>query len=165
MTALELIRALAHDAAVGIVITDAMIDLPGPAILYVNDAFGRLVGQPPGNLIGLSPRFMQGKQTLRSQLDTYHNALTAGVRFHGYLTNYRGDGTMYRAEIDCRPLRAADGRVENFVSFEREVVRRLGRPMTGADGRYVPASVGDDQIADALRSLGVFKHLWNGLQI
>lgn len=165
MTALELIRAVANNATVGIVITDAMIDLPGPTILYVNAAFGDLVGRSPGNLIGLSPRFMQGKQTLRSQLDTYRNALTAGVRFHGYLTNYRGDGTMYRAEIDCRPLRGADGRVENFVSFEREVVRRVGRPVTGADGRYVPTSVGDDQIADALRSLGVFKHLQTGPQI
>ena len=159
MTALELIRAVAHNATVGIVVTDAMIDRPGPTILYVNAAFGDLVGRPPGNLIGLSPRFMQGKQTRRSQLDAFRNALAVGVRFHGYLTNYRGDGTMYRAEIDCRPLRNADGRIENFVSFEREVVRRIGRPVKSADGRYVPTSVGDDTLADALRALGVFQHI------
>ncbi|MCJ2048486.1 PAS domain-containing protein, partial [Methylobacterium sp. J-070] len=127
MTALELLRAVAHNAPVGVVVTDATIDLPGPTILYVNAAFGRLVGRDPGSLIGLSPRFMQGKETRRAQLDSFRRAMTAGVRFHGYLTNYRADGTRYRAEIDCRPLRSADGRIENFVSFEREVVRRVGR--------------------------------------
>ncbi|MCJ2048265.1 hypothetical protein [Methylobacterium sp. J-070] len=30
MTAFELIRALAHDAAIGIIVTDALIEAPGP---------------------------------------------------------------------------------------------------------------------------------------
>ncbi|MCJ2052623.1 histidine kinase, partial [Methylobacterium sp. J-070] len=79
--------------------------------------------------------------------------------FHGYLTNYRADGTRYRAEIDCRPLRSADGRIENFVSFEREVVRRVGRPAMSADGRYESISVGDDMLAGVLQELALFRHI------
>lgn len=159
MTAFELIRALAHDAAVGILVTDAMIDLPGPTILYANPAFEQLVGRDLTDIIGQTPRFMQGKETRRETLDTFHRALAAGERFHGYLTNYRADGTKYRAEIDCRPLRAGDGRIENFVSFEREVIRRVGRPVVSAAGRYEPAVVSNEALTDALRSLSVFKHV------
>lgn len=159
MTAFELIRAFAHDATIGIVVTDTMITPPGPTILYANEASGRLVGRDLADILGQSPRFMQGKETRRETLDTFHRALAAGERFHGYLTNYRGDGSKYRAEVDCRPLHAADGRVENFVAFEREMVRRIGRPVVVAGGRYEPTSVSNDPLTDGLRNLGIFQHV------
>ena len=159
MTALELIRALAHDATIGIVVTGPVIDPPGPTIVYANPAFARIVGRSLVDIIGQSPRFMQGKETRRETLDTFHRALMAGERFHGYLTNYRGDGTKYRAEIDCRPLLAANGRIENFVSFEREVVRRIGRPGVSAAGRYEPVSTINDPLTAAWRELGIFAHV------
>lgn len=159
MTAFELIRAFAHDATIGIVVTDPKIERPGPTILYANAAFGRLVGRELDDIVGHSPRFMQGRETRRATLDAYRHALAAGERFHGYLANYRADGTKYRAEIDCRPLRAADGRIENFVSFEREVVRRIGRPATSASGRYEPISVSNDALMGVLHVLRVFKHV------
>ncbi|MCJ2139400.1 PAS domain-containing protein [Methylobacterium sp. E-066] len=158
MTAFELIRALAHDANVGIIITDVMIDPPGPTILYANPAFGRLVKRDLSDIIGQSPRFMQGKETRRETLDTFHRALATGERFHGYLTNYRADGTKYRAEIDCRPLCAADGRIENFVSFEREVLRRIGRPAISAAGRYELTASSNDALTGTLRNLAIFEH-------
>ncbi|KNY19376.1 PAS domain-containing protein [Methylobacterium sp. ARG-1] len=158
MTAFELIRALAHDATVGIVVTDPMVEPPGPTILYANAAFSRLVGRELNQIVGHNPRFMQGRETRRETLDAFHRALAAGERFHGYLTNYRADGTKYRAEIDCRPLRAADGRIENFVSFEREVLRRIGRPAGNAAGRYEPVSVSNDALIGTLRAIGVFEH-------
>jgi PAS domain S-box-containing protein len=158
MTALELIRALAHDAAVGIVVTDALVDAPGPTILYANPAFGSLVRRDPHDIVGQTPRFMQGKETRRPVLDAFRRALGAGERFHGYLTNYRADGSKYRVEIDCRPIRSADGRIENFVAFEREVIRRVGRPIGSAAGRYEPASVSHTLLTDPFHGLGVFVH-------
>ena len=158
MTALELIRALAHDATVGIVVTDTLIEAPGPTILYANAAFEFLVGRSLDDILGQSPRFMQGRETRRTALDAFRRALASGERFHGYLTNYRPDGSKYRVEIDCRPLRAADGRVESFVAFQREVVRRIGRPASSAAGRYEPTSVSNDSLTGALRALAVFEH-------
>ncbi|MCJ2099722.1 PAS domain-containing protein [Methylobacterium sp. E-046] len=58
MTALELIRALALDATVGIVVTDTAIDWPGPTIVYANSAFGQLVGRDLSDVVGQTPRFM-----------------------------------------------------------------------------------------------------------
>jgi PAS domain S-box-containing protein len=156
MTIVELIRAFGRDLPTGILITDAVIERPGPIIVYANPAFSRLVGRDLDEIIGLSPRFMQGRETRRSTLDAFHHALKGGKRFHGYLTNYRGDGTKYRAEIDCRPLRTVTGAIEGFVSFEREVARRVGRPAVSNGGRYDASSVSNDLLSDALCSLGVF---------
>lgn len=159
MTALELIRTLAQDATIGIVVTNTVIDPPGPTIVYANPAFGRLVGRDLVDIIGQNQRFMQGKETRRETLDAFHRALASGGRFHGYLTNYRADGSKYRAEIDCRPLRATDGRIKNFVSFEREVVRRIGRPGVSAAGRYEPVTTSNDPLTHAWRELAVFEHV------
>lgn len=158
MTAFELIRALGHDADIGILVTDTVIDAPGPTILYANPAFGRLVARDLSDVIGRSPRFMQGKETRRTTLDAFRRALASGERFHGYLTNYRADGAKYRAEIDCRPLRAANGHIENFVSFEREVLRRIGRPAVSGAGRYEPANESKTLLTGPLRTLAVFEH-------
>lgn len=94
-----------------------------------------------------------------SLLDGFRRALATGERFHGYLTNYRADGAKYRVEIDCRPLRAASGLVEGFVSFEREVVRRIGRPSGGAAGRYEPRVTSNDLLTGVLRTLAIFQHV------
>lgn len=157
MTILEVIHALADNSAVGIVLTDAQVEKPGPIILYANDAFGRLVGRPVVEVIGLSPRFMQGRETRRPTLDAFAQALTAGERFHGYLTNYRGDGSKYVGEIDCRPLRNASSQVEYFLAFEREVARRRGRPWGGALSRFEPLAVSNSSLTNDLRQLGAFE--------
>ena len=156
MNIIELARAFLHNAPVGIVVTDALPSKPGPFILYANSAFGVLTGRDVNELIGLTPRFMQGRETRRSSLDDFARALMAGERYHGYLTNYRGDGSKYRVEIDCRPIRGSDGRIEHFVSFEREVIRRIGRLASGSAGRYEPTSVSNDLLTDPLRALGAF---------
>lgn len=158
LTTLELIRAVAEAATVGIVVTNTAVDRLGPVILYANEAFSRITGRDLNDIVGQNPRFMQGKETRRATLDTFHRALVVGERFHGYLTNYRADGSKYRVEIDCRPLRAADERIENFVAFEREVVRRIGRP-GGTTGRYEPADKSHDLFTGPLRTLNLFEHV------
>lgn len=156
MTVVELIQAFGHDSPVGILVTDACSAQPGPTIQYANAALGQLVGRDPAEIVGLSPRFMQGKETRRETLDAFHRAVEMGERFHGYLTNYRADGTKYQAEIDCRPLRNAAGDIEHFVAFERELVRRVGRPVAGLGGRYQPLSVSNTSLTGALQLLAVF---------
>lgn len=146
-----------EDAAVGVVVTDAVVERPGPTIVYANPAFGRLVGRDPNQIRGLTPRFMQGRETRRSTLNLFRKALLAEERFHGYLTNYQADGTRYRSEIDCRPIRNARGEVEYFVSFERAVVRRIGRPASGSAGRYEPIEVSNDRLTGAMRGFGMFE--------
>lgn len=60
-------------------------------------------------------------------------------RFRGVLENYRRSGEPYLCEIDVRAIVDRTGRPEAFIAFEREVVRRRGRPPHDAAGRYRPS--------------------------
>ena len=61
-------------------------------------------------------------------------------------------------EIDCRPLRGPGGTVDYFISFEREVTRRLGRPASGMTGRYEPISVSNNLLTQSMLAIGIFQH-------
>ena len=52
-------------------------DEPGPRILFVNDAFVRQTGYTREEALGKSPRFLQGPQTSRTELDRIRAAMRA----------------------------------------------------------------------------------------
>lgn len=136
MTILELVKGFAHDLSTGIVVTDANLGDPGPSILYVNPAFERLVGHDAQSLFGRSPRTLQGNATSPFTTRAMGAALRAGQPFHTCLTNYRADGESYLCEIDIRPIVNGRGKIEHFIAFEREVVRRRVRARPGQNTRY-----------------------------
>ncbi|MCJ2051157.1 hypothetical protein [Methylobacterium sp. J-070] len=45
------------------------------------------------------------------------------------------------------------------MSFEREVIRRIGRPVESAAERYESASLSNDPLTGTLRELGIFEHV------
>ena len=57
-----------------------------------------------------------------------------------------------------RSLRAVDGQVESFISFERDVLQRISRTVTSVTGSHEPASVNDNSLSAPLHALAVFEH-------
>lgn len=136
MTLVEIVRAFAETVPTAILVTDAVLDQTGPTIRYVNPAFCALTGFEPDELIGASPRQVQGKATDPMTLHTLCRALRARERFHGYVANYRKSGEAYLCEVEVRPMVGRSGQVEHFIAFEREVRRRRGRPGRQPHSRY-----------------------------
>jgi PAS domain S-box-containing protein len=135
VTAEDLIRALAETSETAIVLTDAAA--ASPTILYVNPAFCRMTGYEAHEMVGQSPRMLQGPHTNRLVLRNLARALREAKPFSGCVVNYRKSGEEYLCRIDVQPLFSHSGELEHFVAFEREVKRRRGRPAKGALGRYV----------------------------
>ncbi len=97
---------------------------PGPRIVFVNHAFERITGWRREEVLGRSPRFLQGPRTDLAELARIGAALRRGEPVHAELVNYRRDGSPYWVEIDILPLKDAQGRVSHRVSVQRDITER-----------------------------------------
>lgn len=138
MTIVELVKTLAEPLDVAVVLTDIDLERPGPTILYANPAFTRMSGYAASQVLGGSPRMLQRAGTSREATRMVARSLRTDGRFRGVLQNYRQSGEAYLCEIDVRAILDRAGRPEAFIAFEREVVRRRGRPSQDTAGRYRP---------------------------
>lgn len=141
MTVVELVRLFADPLDTAVVLTDTDLERPGPTVLYVNPAFARMSGYAGSDAVGNSPRLLQGAGTRRELTRLVTRRLRAEGRFHGVLENYRRSGEAYLCELDVRALQGRDGQPLAFIAFEREVVRRKGRPSGNGSRRYTPAGL------------------------
>ncbi|MHC2019937.1 HWE histidine kinase domain-containing protein [Methylobacterium sp. CM6247] len=121
---LRLLRAAVEASGEAILITTAELDEPGPRIEYANPAFSRMTGYEAHEVVGRSPRLLQGPGTERAVLDRMRAAMAAGEPFQGEAVNYRKDGSTYMVEWLITPVREDDGRITHWVSAQRNVTER-----------------------------------------
>jgi PAS domain S-box-containing protein len=122
----EVLLAAVEASGEAILITSAVLDGDGPSIEYANPAFVRMSGYPAHEIVGLTPRLLQGPRTDRSVLDRMRAALVAGGPFQGEAINYRKDGSTYVVEWLITPLREGNGPVTRWVSAQRDITERRG---------------------------------------
>jgi len=106
-------------------ITTADLDAPGPVIVYVNPAYCTMTGRRREEVLGSSPRLMQGPLTDRNVLDRLRRQLGAGQRFEGETVNYRTDGTPFLISWSIDPVRDAGGTVTHFVATQEDVTDQV----------------------------------------
>jgi len=96
----------------------------GPRIVYVNNAFERLTGYTAAEVIGRTPRLLQGPRTQRTELDRIRTALERCEPVRAEVINYGRDGREYWLDMDITPLVDDTGRPTHFVSLQRDTTRR-----------------------------------------
>lgn len=116
-----LMDAAIEQSDYSVVITTAELDAPGPVIVYVNSAFTRITGYTREEVLGATPRLLQGPATDRSVLDRLKSTLRAGDSFQGFTWNYAKNGTPYQVEWTVTPLRLEGERIDYFLSVQRDV--------------------------------------------
>jgi PAS domain S-box-containing protein len=107
-----------------ILITELNLEKPGPRIVYVNDGFTRMTGYLPEEVIGKTPRILQGPKTDRAILDRLKRRLIEGQAFFGHSINYRKDGSEFINQWDIHPLLNREGEVTHWVSYQRDVTEK-----------------------------------------
>lgn len=107
-----------------ILITDAQLENPGPAIVYVNPAFTHITGYTPEEVLGKNPRFLQGPKTERAVLDRLRRQCAVGEIFHGEAINYRKDGREFYLEWSIAPVRDEHGAITHFVAIQFDATER-----------------------------------------
>lgn len=112
----------------GIVITDAGrydgVPATPMSILWVNRAFERISGYSKCNVVGRSPRFLQGADTSRETRTIIRSALTRGEPVTASLVNYNFKGAPYWVELTIEPLRSDAGLVTHWIAQQRDLTAR-----------------------------------------
>ncbi|MGS2745038.1 sensor domain-containing protein [Halomonas sp. LS-001] len=105
-----------------VLITTAEMNAPGPEIVYVNSAFCEQTGYTEAELLGQTPKILQGPETDPAVLDRLRTALTQGNGFFdGQTVNYRKDGSPYRVRWSIRPIRDERGKVTHYISLQNRI--------------------------------------------
>ncbi|MDE2300466.1 MAG: PAS domain S-box protein, partial [Burkholderiales bacterium] len=122
---LELLQAGVSQLNEFIIITQAEpLDEPGPPIEFVNDAFVRFTGHAREDVLGKSPRLLQGPLTDPTELSRIRAALARFEPVHAELVNYRKSGEPYWIELDIVPVSVNSARCSHFVAIQRDITER-----------------------------------------
>ncbi|MGB5247019.1 MAG: PAS domain-containing protein [Woeseia sp.] len=110
------LKALAENSFDSILITDAT---DKTKILYANKAFKKLTGYNPADVLGKTPKILQGAATDKAVISRLSKTLDAGGKFEGKAINYKKDGTPFLMHWRVVPVKVGkDTRV--WLAIQRE---------------------------------------------
>lgn len=99
-----------------VIITDAE-----EKIEWVNESFIKKTGYTLNEVIGKTPRFMQGLETDRLALDTIRKHLNASQSVTQEILNYTKDGTKFWVRVNINPVFDDRNKLVKFVAVETDV--------------------------------------------
>ncbi len=98
---------------------------PGPTILYVNPAFERHTGYTSAEVIGKTPRLLQGPLTSRTELNKIANALKEWKSVKAELANYKKNGELFWVELEITPVYAEGSTLcTHWMGVQRIITQR-----------------------------------------
>ena len=113
---LPLLKVLADNSFDSILITD---NTKEGKIVYANKAFKKLTGHDPAEVLGKTPRILQGAGTDPKVTARLRDALKTGGKFEGKAINYKKDGTPFIMYWRVLPIKVGRN-IEAWIAIQRE---------------------------------------------
>ena len=132
------------------------LDMPGPAVVFANRAFERMTGFTSEEIVGLTPRILQGPETSSATKARIRENLTNWQPIREQILNYRKDGTPFWVELSIVPVADETGWFRFWVSIQRDITKRKGleSEIIAERDRYRDLSLTDD-LTGALNRRGL----------
>lgn len=113
---LKLLKVLLENSFDSILITDATVS---GKIVYANKAFKKLTGYDPSEVIGKTPRILQGIGTDKKAIAQLAQSLKNDGRFEGKAINYKKDATPFIMQWRVLPVKIG-ANTKVWVAIQRE---------------------------------------------
>ena len=144
--------------ATAIFITDAR-----GQIVWANDAFHRLSGYSPEDIIGHTPAILQSGKQDDSFYAQLWQTILAGNVWQGEVIDQRKDGSLYTVEEIITPLLNEQGAITHFIAIQHDITLRKQESehdrylayhdaLTGLPNRALFISVQNNAISRAKRT-------------
>lgn len=105
-----------------IIVTEAEpLDPPGPRILYVNPTFEQLTGYAAEEVVGETPRILQGPKTDRAALARIKAAMREWKPIRVELINYKKNGEEIWVDLSLAPVSDGSGRFAYWLGMQRDI--------------------------------------------
>lgn len=98
-----------------------IIEQPGPRIIYCNRAYTMMSGYEKHEVIGKSPRILQGDDSSEEAKKNIKIALQNWQSIKQRIVNYKKDGTKFIVELNISPVTDETGWYTHWVSVQRDV--------------------------------------------
>jgi len=122
---LKLLESVITNTNDSVMITEAEpFDEPSPRILYVNEAFTKMTGYTPGEVIGKSPRFLQGSKTDKQELSRMKKSMQNWQPCDITVINYKKNGEEFWINISIVPVADEKGWYTHWVAIEKDVTQK-----------------------------------------
>lgn len=122
---LRLLESVAIHAKDAVLITEAEpFDLPGPRIVYCNAAFTEATGYTEAEVLGKTPRLLQGVDTDPKALAKIRAALRQWKPIEIEVLNYHKNGTPFWVALSIVPVADERGWYTHLISVQRDVTDR-----------------------------------------
>ena len=141
----DLLQLAAEYADFCVLVTTADLQLPGPQVLYVNSAWTRMTGYSLADIVGKTPRILQGPETDKKMLVRLKNALDTGKDFIARTTNYKQNGEPFELEWVITHLKNTDGETTHYIALQRDI--------TGVSRAEDELEIFDSELRDAKAQL------------
>lgn len=103
-----------------VIVTDNQLDAPGPVILFVVGDVAGLTGYSAIELLGKTPRILQGAETNPATLKSLREACERGDYFEGSMINYRKDGTPFVMGLVISPI-IVNSNIQYYLAVQSDV--------------------------------------------
>lgn len=119
---LKLMESVVTNTSDAIIITEAEpFELPGPKIVYVNEAFCKMTGYEMEEVIGKTPRILQGPKTDKVAITNMSRAIKNWQKHETTLLNYKKSGEEFWINFTISPIANENGWYTHWIAIERDV--------------------------------------------
>jgi len=125
---LKLLESVVTHTKDAVLITEAApLSPPGPRIIYANQAFEAMTGYSAAEVLGQTPRLLQGPQTQTAELERMSQALRNFQACEVELINYKKNGEPFWIQLAITPVTDHRGQCSHFFAIERDISEQKQR--------------------------------------